>query len=162
MLQHKHLIDIDEYSADEIIEILDTAKSFKEVNDRTIKKLPTLRGRTIINLFLEPSTRTRTSFEIAGKRLSGDVINFSASSSSTTKGETLADTAETLDAMNCDLIVVRSKQEGAPAHPDPAHGRPCGQRRRWQASASHPSAARRLHDSRDAWPHRRSQGRHRG
>ncbi len=114
MLQHKHLIDIDEYSADEIIEILDTAKSFKEVNDRAIKKLPTLRGRTIINLFLEPSTRTRTSFEIAGKRLSGDVINFSASSSSTTKGETLADTAETLDAMNCDLIVVRSKQEGAP------------------------------------------------
>ena len=114
MLQHKHLIDIDEYSADEIVEILDTARSFKEVNDRAIKKLPTLRGRTIINLFLEPSTRTRTSFEIAGKRLSGDVINFSASSSSTTKGETLADTAETLDAMNCDLIVVRSKQEGAP------------------------------------------------
>ena len=114
MLQHKHLIDIDEYSADEIVEILDTARSFKEVNDRAIKKLPTLRGRTIINLFLEPSTRTRTSFEIAGKRLSGDVINFSASSSSTTKGETLADTAETLDAMSCDLIVVRSKQEGAP------------------------------------------------
>ena len=114
MLQHKHLIDIDEYSADEIVEILDTARSFKEVNDRAIKKLPTLRGRTIINLFLEPSTRTRTSFEIAGKRLSGDVINFSASSSSTTKGETLADTAETLDAMNCNLIVVRSKQEGAP------------------------------------------------
>ena len=114
MLQHKHLIDIDEYSADEIVEILDTARSFKEVNDRAIKKLPTLRGRTIINLFLEPSTRTRTSFEIAGKRLSGDVINFSASSSSTTKGETLADTAETLGAMNCDLIVVRSKQEGAP------------------------------------------------
>lgn len=114
MLNHKHLIDIDEYSAEEITEILDTAKSFKEVNDRSIKKLPTLRGRTIINLFLEPSTRTRTSFEIAGKRLSGDVINFSASSSSTTKGESLVDTAETLDAMNCDLIVVRSKQEGAP------------------------------------------------
>lgn len=114
MLAHKHLIDIDEYTAEEITEILDTAKSFKEVNDRAIKKLPTLRGRTIINLFLEPSTRTRTSFEIAGKRLSGDVVNFSASSSSTTKGESLIDTAETLDAMNCDLIVVRSKQEGAP------------------------------------------------
>ena len=113
MLEHKHLIDIDEYSAQEITEILDTAKSFKEVNDRTIKKLPTLRGRTLVNLFMEPSTRTRTSFEIAGKRLSGDVINFSASSSSTSKGETLADTAETLDAMNCDLVVVRSKQEGA-------------------------------------------------
>lgn len=114
MIKHKHLIEIDEYIAEEITEILDTAQSFKEVNDRAIKKLPTLRGRTIINLFMEPSTRTRTSFEIAGKRLSGDVINFSASSSSTSKGESLADTAETLDAMNCDLVVVRSKQEGAP------------------------------------------------
>lgn len=114
MLHHKHLIDIDEYSIEEITEILDTARSFKEVNDRTIKKLPTLRGRTVINLFLEPSTRTRTSFEIAGKRMSADVINFSASSSSTKKGETLADTGETLNAMNADLIVVRSKQEGAP------------------------------------------------
>ena len=114
MLHHKHLIDIDEYSVEEITEILDTARSFKEVNDRIIKKLPTLRGRTIINLFLEPSTRTRTSFEIAGKRMSADVINFSASSSSTKKGETLADTGETLNAMNADLIVVRSKQEGAP------------------------------------------------
>lgn len=114
MLHHKHLIDIDEYSVEEITEILDTARSFKEVNDRTIKKLPTLRGRTVINLFFEPSTRTRTSFEIAGKRMSADVINFSASSSSTKKGETLADTGETLNAMNADLIVVRSKQEGAP------------------------------------------------
>ena len=114
MLHHKHLIDIDEYSVEEITEIIDTARSFKEVNDRTIKKLPTLRGRTVINLFLEPSTRTRTSFEIAGKRMSADVINFSASSSSTKKGETLADTGETLNAMNADLIVVRSKQEGAP------------------------------------------------
>ena len=114
MLHHKHLIDIDEYSVEEITEILDTARSFKEVNDRTIKKLPTLRGRTVINLFLEPSTRTRTSFEIAGKRMSADVINFSASSSSTKKGETLADTGETLNAMNADLIVVRSKQEVAP------------------------------------------------
>lgn len=113
-ISHKHLIDIDEYTPEEVTEILDTAKSFKEVNDRAIKKLPTLRGRTLINLFLEPSTRTRTSFEIAGKRLSGDVINFSASSSSTVKGETLVDTAQTLDAMNCDLVVVRSKQEGAP------------------------------------------------
>ena len=114
MLHHKHLIDIDEYTVDEVFEILDTARSFKEVNDRVIKKLPTLRGRTIVNLFLEPSTRTRTSFEIAGKRLGADVINFSASSSSTTKGETLADTGETLDAMDCDLAVIRSRNEGAP------------------------------------------------
>ena len=114
MLSHKHLIEIDEYTPEEVTEILDTAERFKEVNDRTIKKLPTLRGRTVINLFLEPSTRTRTSFEIAGKRLSADVINFSASSSSTKKGESLADTGATLDAMDADLVVVRSRQEGAP------------------------------------------------
>ena len=111
---HKHLIDLGEYTAEEVYEILDLAESFKEVNDRPLKKLPTLRGRTIVNLFLEPSTRTRTSFEIAGKRLSADVINFSASSSSTKKGETLADTGKTLAAMNADLVVVRSAQEGAP------------------------------------------------
>lgn len=114
MIKHKHLIDIDEYSAEEITEILDTAVSFKEINERAIKKLPTLRGRTVINLFLEPSTRTRTSFEIAAKRMSADGINFSASQSATQKGESLADTAETLNAMNCDLVVVRSKMAGAP------------------------------------------------
>jgi aspartate carbamoyltransferase catalytic subunit len=114
MLKHKHLIDLKNYSIDEIYEILDLARSFKEVNDRAIKKLPTLRGRTIINLFLEPSTRTRTSFEIAGKRLSADTINMSASASSTTKGESLSDTAETLNAMNCDLVIVRHRMAGAP------------------------------------------------
>lgn len=113
-LNHKHLIDIDEYSAAEILEILDTAKSFAEVNSRSIKKLPTLRGRTVINLFLENSTRTRTSFEIAAKRMSADAINFSASTSSTKKGESLADTAATLNAMNADLVVVRSQYAGAP------------------------------------------------
>ena len=107
------LIDIEDLDVSEVFEILDTARAFKEVNDRDIKKLPTLRGRTIINLFLEPSTRTRTSFEIAGKRLSADVINFSAASSSTKKGETLIDTAKTLDAMNSDMVIIRSSQEGA-------------------------------------------------
>ena len=111
---HRSLIDIEDLTPAEIVEILDCARSFKEVNDREIKKLPTLRGRTIVNLFLEPSTRTRTSFEIAAKRLSADAINFSASSSSTKKGESLADTAATLDAMDADLVVVRSRQEGAP------------------------------------------------
>lgn len=111
---HRSLIDIEDLTVAEIVEVLDCARSFKEVNDREIKKLPTLRGRTIVNLFLEPSTRTRTSFEIAAKRLSADAINFSASSSSTKKGESLADTAATLDAMNADLVVVRSRQEGAP------------------------------------------------
>lgn len=113
-LKHRHLIDINEYSVDEVMEILDTARSFAEVNSRAIKKLPTLRGRTIINLFLENSTRTRTSFEIAAKRMSADAINFSASTSSTQKGESLADTAATLNAMNADLVVVRSKHGGAP------------------------------------------------
>jgi len=99
---------------DEIRLILDTAESFKEVNERRIKKLPTLRGRTVVNLFLEPSTRTRTSFEIAAKRLSADGINFTASASATVKGESLADTAATLSAMACDLVVIRHKYAGAP------------------------------------------------
>lgn len=114
MLEHKHLIDLAEYTPKEVYEILDTARSFAEVNARSIKKLPTLRGRTVINLFLENSTRTRTSFEIAAKRMSADAINFSASTSSTQKGESLADTAETLDAMNADLVVVRHRYAGAP------------------------------------------------
>ncbi len=111
---HDSIIDIEDLDLSDIVEILDTARAFKEVNSREIKKLPTLRGRTIINLFLEPSTRTRTSFEIAGKRLSADVINFSAASSSTKKGETLIDTAKTLDAMNADMVIIRSSEEGAP------------------------------------------------
>jgi aspartate carbamoyltransferase catalytic subunit len=100
-------------SAEDIEMILDTADSFKEVNERTIKKLPTLRGRTIINLFLEPSTRTRTSFEIAAKRLSADAVNMTGSASATVKGESLRDTAKTLSAMACDLIVVRHRRAGA-------------------------------------------------
>jgi aspartate carbamoyltransferase catalytic subunit len=114
VLSSKHIIDIEDLSADDIRLILDTADSFREVNERRIKKLPTLRGRTVVNLFLEPSTRTRTSFEIAAKRLSADAINFSASTSATVKGESLADTAETLSAMACDLVVVRHKYAGSP------------------------------------------------
>ncbi|HSK48400.1 MAG TPA: aspartate carbamoyltransferase catalytic subunit [Coriobacteriia bacterium] len=114
MLSAQHIMGMSDLTADEIRLILDTAESFKEVNERRIKKLPTLRGRTIVNLFLEPSTRTRTSFEIAAKRLSADGINFSASTSATVKGESLADTAETLSAMACDLVVIRHKYAGAP------------------------------------------------
>lgn len=114
MLSSKHVLTMDDVSAEEIALILDTAESFAEVNQRRIKKLPTLRGRTVVNLFFEPSTRTRTSFEIAAKRLSADGINFSASSSATVKGETLRDTAKTLAAMACDLVVVRHKYAGAP------------------------------------------------
>ena len=98
---------------EDISTILDTANAFKEISTRPIKKVPTLRGRTVINLFFEPSTRTRTSFEIAGKRLSADVINITGSSSSTVKGENLIDTARNLEAMNPDIIVIRHACAGA-------------------------------------------------
>jgi aspartate carbamoyltransferase catalytic subunit len=110
----KHLLGIRDLSAGEITHLLDTAENFREISQREIKKVPALRGRTVINLFFEPSTRTRTSFEIAGKRLSADVINISSSSSSVTKGETLLDTARNLEAMAPDLIVIRHPSAGAP------------------------------------------------
>jgi aspartate carbamoyltransferase catalytic subunit len=110
----KDLLGIRELSAAEITHILDTAESFRDVSRREIKKVPTLRGRTVINLFFEASTRTRTSFEIAAKRLSADAINISASSSSVTKGETLLDTARNLEAMAPDCIVIRHNCAGAP------------------------------------------------
>lgn len=113
-LSHKDLLGIEHLSSQEITLILDTAVSMKEVSTREIKKVPTLRGKTIVNLFYEPSTRTRTSFEIAGKRLSADVVNISASSSSIVKGETLEDTGRNLQAMNPDLLIVRHACAGAP------------------------------------------------
>jgi aspartate carbamoyltransferase catalytic subunit len=113
-LSTEHLLNIGDLSKPDIYALLDTARFFKAVNERSIKKLPTLRGRTIVNLFLEPSTRTRTSFEIAAKRLSADAINMAGSSSSTSKGESLVDTAQTLDAMDCDLVVIRHRYAGAP------------------------------------------------
>jgi len=113
-LSHKDLLGIEDLTAQEITLILDTAVSMKEVSAREIKKVPTLRGKTIISLFYEPSTRTRTSFEIAGKRLSADVVNISASSSSVVKGETLEDTGRNLQAMNPDLLIVRHSCAGAP------------------------------------------------
>jgi aspartate carbamoyltransferase catalytic subunit len=111
----KHLLSMDQLSAAEITRILDTAESLRQVTDRPIKKLPTLRGRTVCNLFYEASTRTRVSFELAAKRLSADVVNFSAdSNSSVTKGESLKDTAFTLEAMGIDAIVIRHPSSGAP------------------------------------------------
>lgn len=114
MLQRKDLLGIEDLDRLEIESILETALRFEEVNKRPIKKVPTLRGKTIINLFFENSTRTRTSFEIAGKRLSADVINISTSASSVTKGESLLDTAKNLEAMNPDIIVCRHSSAGAP------------------------------------------------
>jgi aspartate carbamoyltransferase catalytic subunit len=110
----KDILGIKDLSVDEINLILDTAESFLEISTREIKKVPTLRGKTVINLFFEASTRTRTSFEIAGKRLSADTINISASTSSVVKGETLIDTARNLEAMNPDIIVIRHSAAGAP------------------------------------------------
>jgi aspartate carbamoyltransferase catalytic subunit len=114
LLSNKNILGVKELSNQDIQLILDTADSFKEISTRKIKKVPTLRGKTIINLFFEPSTRTRTSFEIAGKRLSADVINISGSTSSTVKGESLIDTAQNLEAMNPDILVVRHNCSGAP------------------------------------------------
>jgi aspartate carbamoyltransferase catalytic subunit len=112
--KHRHLLDIASLSREDIITVLDLADRFREISDRPIKKVPTLRGRTVINLFLEPSTRTRSSFEIAEKRLSADSLNLSPSSSSTVKGETLLDTARNLQAMNPQILVIRHSQAGAP------------------------------------------------
>jgi aspartate carbamoyltransferase catalytic subunit len=110
----KDLLGIQPLTREQIVQILNTAESFREISTREIKKVPTLRGRTVINLFFEPSTRTRTSFEIAAKRLSADAINISASTSSVTKGETLLDTARNLEAMAPDCIVIRHSSAGAP------------------------------------------------
>lgn len=112
--RRRDLLGIRNLSAAEIVGILDTAENFREINQREIKKVPALRGKTVINLFFEASTRTRTSFELAAKRLSADAINISVSSSAVTKGETLIDTALNLDAMSPDCIVVRHSSAGVP------------------------------------------------
>ncbi|MEY4310977.1 MAG: hypothetical protein RLZ71_903 [Actinomycetota bacterium] len=109
----KNLLSAKDLTREFAIQILDTAAEMSEVNDREVKKLPTLRGKTVVNLFFEDSTRTRTSFEVAAKRLSADVINFSAKGSSVSKGESLKDTAQTLEAMGADAIVVRHSASGA-------------------------------------------------
>lgn len=112
--RRRDLLGIRDLTAAEIIGILDTAENFREINTREIKKVPTLRGKTVINLFFENSTRTRTSFELAAKRLSADAINISVASSSLSKGETIVDTALNLDAMQPDCIVVRHSSAGVP------------------------------------------------
>ncbi len=113
--KRKDLLSLQELDAAEITEVLDASESMREIATREIKKVPTLRGKTVVNLFYEASTRTRTSFEIAGKWLSADVINFSSSGSSAEKGESLLDTAKNIEAMSPDVVVVRHKASGAPA-----------------------------------------------
>ncbi|WP_447971611.1 aspartate carbamoyltransferase catalytic subunit [Nitrospira sp. M1] len=112
-MKHKDLLSVSSLTPDEIHLILETSESFKEVSGRQIKKVPALRGKTVVNLFFEPSTRTRTSFELAAKRLSADVINFSPSTSSIVKGETLLDTARNIESMQADIIVLRHSSPGA-------------------------------------------------
>src|SRR5689334_14892790 len=112
---HRHLLGIEGLSRAEIVALLDAAESLFDVSRRAVRKVPTLRGKTVINLFYEASTRTRTSFELAGKRLSADVINISVSTSSAVKGETLLDTVKNLEAMQPDVLVLRHPASGAPA-----------------------------------------------
>ena len=112
-LQHRHLLGLSTYSAAEIELILATARQFREVLERPIKRVPTLRGITVVNLFFESSTRTRISFELAEKRLSADTVNFSAAGSSVSKGETLKDTAQNIEAMKVDMAVIRHRSPGA-------------------------------------------------
>lgn len=111
--RRKHVLGLSDFSSEEIEFVLDTARSMEEILTRDIKKVPALRGKTVMNLFFEPSTRTRTSFEIAGKRLSADVVNFSSSTSSVTKGETLLDTARNINAMKPNIIVMRHPASGS-------------------------------------------------
>ncbi len=112
----KDLLTIGDLSREEILQILDTAKPFKDLFTRSVKKVPTLRGKTVLNLFYEPSTRTRTSFEIAAKRLSADVTNFAVSTSSVVKGESILDTIDTLQAMQVDYMIVRHSVSGVPEY----------------------------------------------
>ena len=112
--RHEHLLDIESLSEKDILTILDTAESFLEISTREVKKVPILRGKTIINLFFEPSTRTRNSFELAAKRLSADIVNFNGQNSSVVKGETLKDTVLNLEAMQSDALVIRHACPGVP------------------------------------------------
>ncbi len=114
LLSQRHMLGLADYSADDIQTILDTSLQMRDILDRPIKKVPTLRGVTAVNLFLENSTRTRTSFELAEKRLSADTLNFSASSSALSKGETMLDTALNIEAMKVDVVVIRHKSPGSP------------------------------------------------
>jgi aspartate carbamoyltransferase catalytic subunit len=113
---NRHLLSAADLTAEDALLVLDTAEELAQVSARTVKKLPTLRGRTVVNLFFEDSTRTKTSFELAAKRLSADVINFAAKGSSVSKGETLKDTALTLEAMGTDAVVIRHSWSGAPVN----------------------------------------------
>ena len=153
----KHLLDIESLTAEEITTVLDTARGFKAVGERAIKKVPALRGKTVVNLFVEPSTRTRISFELAAQRLSADIVNFSAEASSFKKGETLKDTALNLEALNADFIIIRHSASGAPHFLSRVLDAPRHQRRRRRARTSHAGAAGHVHDPREKRPYCRAE-----
>src|SRR5437867_6837802 len=113
-MRRKDVLDLDDFTVEELHEVLDTAEAMREVLSRPIKRVPPLRGKTIVNLFYEASTRTRISFELAAKNLSADVVNVSASGSSIEKGESLVDTIRTLQALGADMVVMRHPHAGAP------------------------------------------------
>ena len=144
----RHLLSIEDLERRDIERILDRARSFTEVSEREVKKVPALRGRRVLNLFYEASTRTRSSFELAAKTLSAEVINFVSSGSSVEKGESLKDTVQTLSAYRPDLIVVRTPHVGRRRPGRALERRGGGQRRRRQARAPHAGAARRPHAAR--------------
>ncbi len=155
----KHLLSAGDLSRDEALTVLDTAERLDAaLAGREVKKLPTLRGRTVVNLFFEDSTRTRISFELAAKRLSADVVNFSAKGSSVSKGESLKDTALTLEAMGADAVVIRHPASGAPHRLATWVRGQRAQRRRRHARAPDPGAARRVHDAAAARPAGRAAG----
>ena len=163
LLPRKHVLDLDDYSREELAATLESAHGMAEVLGRDIKKTPALRGRVIVTLFYEASTRTRVSFEEAGKILSADVINMSASGSSADKGESLLNTGLTLQAMGVDTLVVRHPSLRRPQLPGPEPGAgQRGQRRRRPARPSHSSAARLVHRSVPLGPYRGPEGGHRG
>ena len=148
---NRHLLSVDDLSRDDIERILGRAESFAEVSGREIKKVPTLRGRTVINLFYEASTRTSSSFELAAKRLSADLVSVKSSGSAVDKGESLKDTVQTLSAYDPAAIVIRSPQAGAAGAGGALDARVGDQRRRRQARAPHPGAARPLHAQAARW-----------
>ena len=158
----RHLLSIRDLDRDDVERILDRARSLAASLDREVKKLPTLRGRTVVNLFYESSTRTLASFELAAKRLSADTMSIRSAGSSVDKGESLKDTALTLAAYEPDVIVVRHPSIGAPKLVDAAHGRPRRERRRREAPASDAGTARPVHDPRGARAARRRPRRDRG
>jgi aspartate carbamoyltransferase catalytic subunit len=149
---HRHLLGIEDLTARDIVQYLDTAEVFFDVSRRRVRKVPTLRGKTVINLFYEASTRTRTSFELAGKRLSADVVNISVSASSVSKGESLLDTVKNLEAMRPDVLVIRHAASGAP-HFAARHAR-CAVVNAGDGTHEHPTQALL-----DAFTIRRAKGR---